>query len=47
MEKIETKVVKPETSFFENEMDNLIITAQEESLLDSKIKDIESFMKNN
>ena len=38
MEKIETKVVKPETSFFENEMDNLIITAQEESLLDSKIK---------
>jgi hypothetical protein len=47
MEKIETKVVKPEISFFENEMNNLIITAQEESLLDSKIKDIESFMKNN
>jgi hypothetical protein len=47
MEKIETKVVKPETSFFENEMDNLIITAQEESLLDSKIKEIENFMKNN
>jgi len=47
MEKIETKVVKPEISFFENDMDNLIINSQEESLLDSKIKDIESFMKNN
>jgi hypothetical protein len=47
MEKIETKVVKPEISFFENDMDYLIISSQEESLLDSKIKDIENFMKNN
>jgi hypothetical protein len=47
MEKIETKVVKPEVSFFENDMDNLIITSQEEFLLDSKIKEIEDFMKNN
>lgn len=47
MENIETKVVKPAVSFFENETDNLIITLQEESILDSKIKDIEEFMKNN
>ena len=47
MDKIETKVVKPEISFFENDIDNLIINIQEESLLDSKIKDIENFMKNN
>ena len=47
MDKIETKVVKPEISFFENDMDNLIINIQEESLLDSKIKDIEKFMRNN
>ena len=47
MENIETRVVKPAISFFENEMNNLIITPQEESILDSKIKDIEDFMKNN
>ena len=47
MENIETRVVKPAISFFENEVDNLIITPQEESILDSKIKDIENFMKNN
>jgi hypothetical protein len=47
MEKIETKVVKPEVSFFENETNNLIISTQEESTLDSKIKDIEDYMKNN
>jgi len=47
MENIETKVVKPAVSFFENETSNLIITPQEESILDSKIKEIEEFMKNN
>jgi hypothetical protein len=47
MEQIETRVVKPAVSFFENEVDNLIITPQEESILDSKIKDIEDYMKNN
>jgi hypothetical protein len=47
MENIETRVVKPSVSFFENEIDNLIITPQEESNLDSKIKEIEEFMKNN
>ena len=47
MEKIETKVVKPSVSFFENDEINLIITPQEESTLDSKIKDIENYIKNN
>jgi hypothetical protein len=44
---IETRVVKPAVSFFENELNNLIISFQEESNLDSKIKDIEDYMKNN
>ena len=39
--KIETRVVKPAVSFFENEQINLIITPQEESILDYKIQDIE------
>lgn len=47
MENIETRVVKPSVSFFENEEMNLIITPQEESILDSKIKEIEEYMKNN
>lgn len=47
MEKIETRVVKPEVMFFENEVNNLIINPQEESFLDSKVGDIENFMKNN
>ncbi len=45
--KIETRVVKPSVSFFENEQINLIITPQEESILDSKIQDIENYMINN
>jgi hypothetical protein len=44
---IETRVVKPVVSFFENEEINLIITPQEESNLDSKVKDIQDYMKNN
>jgi hypothetical protein len=44
---IETRLVKPSVSFFENELNNLIISFQEESNLDSKIKDIEDYMKNN
>lgn len=47
MEKIETNVVKPQISFFENELNNLIMDSSEESNLDSKIKDVEDFMKNN
>lgn len=47
MEQIETRVIKPEVTFFENEVNNLIISSQEESVLDSRVEDIESFMKNN
>lgn len=47
MEKIETRVVKPEVKFFENDINNLIINPQEESVLDSKVNDVENFMKNN
>ena len=47
MEKIETSVVKPEISFTENDVVNLIISTQEESNLDSKIKEVEDFMKDN
>jgi hypothetical protein len=46
-EKIETLAVKPEVSFMENDTLNLIISIEEESRLDSKINDIEDFMKNN
>ena len=47
MEKIETNVIKPELSFFENETNNLILSTQEESILDNGIKDIEEYLKNN
>lgn len=47
MEKIETRVVKPEVTFFENEINNLIINSQEEVILDSRVSDVENFMKNN
>lgn len=47
MEKIETRVVKPEISFFENDVNNLIIDGIVESTLDTKVKEVENFMKNN
>jgi hypothetical protein len=47
MSTIETNVVKPETKFFENETENLLITPFYEGELDSKIRDIENFMENN
>ena len=47
MAKIETNVVKPEVSFFENELTNLILSTEEEVRLDSSIKSIENYMKNN
>lgn len=46
-EKIETNVIKPEISFLENEVVNLVINPLEESLLDNKIIEIENFMKDN
>lgn len=44
---IETNVVKPKLSFYENETDNLILNLNQESLLDSKLKDIEDYISNN
>lgn len=44
---IETNVVKPEISFFENETENLLITPFYESELDSKIQNIENFISSN
>lgn len=47
MNKIETNVVKPKISFFENEVENNILDISQESILDSKLNDIEEYMKNN
>jgi len=47
MEKIETKVVKPEISFIENDIMHLILTPEEESKLDGKMKEIESYIRSN
>lgn len=44
---IETNVIKPKLSFFENEVENVILDVNQESILDNKIKDIEDYMKNN
>ena len=47
MEKIETKVVKQEVLFIENNIEYLVMTAEEESKMDSKMKDIESYIRSN
>jgi hypothetical protein len=47
MSKIETNVVKPKISFFENETENLILDVNQETTLDNKISEVEEFMKNN
>lgn len=47
MEKIETNVIKPEITFIENDVDNLLINKEEEYKLDSSIKNVELFIKNN
>lgn len=47
MTKIETNTVKPEISFIENDTTFLILDNINESNLDSKINDVESFMKSN
>jgi hypothetical protein len=44
---IETNVVKPEISFFENEIDNLILTPFYESELENKISLIEEYITTN
>lgn len=47
MNKIETNVIKPEVSFMENDIQNRILESKDEMSLDSKIYDVEEFMKNN
>lgn len=47
MTNIETNVIKPEISFMENEVVNLVINNDVESNLDSVIKSIEKFMSDN
>lgn len=47
MSNIETNVTKPETSFYENGVENLIIDGSYESSLEYKIKSIEDFMEKN
>ena len=47
MAKIETMVVKPEVTFFENEISNLLISTENEVRLDSQINSIEDYMKTN
>ncbi len=44
---IETNVVRPEISFFENDTDNLILTPFYESELENKINQIESYINDN
>lgn len=46
-QKLETNVVKPKITIFENDQENRLITFLDEITLDSCIKDIESFMNNN
>ena len=47
MSNIVTNVVKPEIKFFENETENLVVDAFNETILDGKISAIESYMENN
>jgi hypothetical protein len=47
MSKIETNVIKPEISFLENEIENIILTSEFETSLDSKISEIENYISNN
>lgn len=47
MEKIETNVIKPEMSFFENDRNYQIMDSNEEMILDNRIKDIENYISNN
>lgn len=46
MTQIESHTIKPEFSFLENEQQHQIFTSVEESLVDTKISDLENFMKN-
>jgi hypothetical protein len=45
--KIQVNTVKPELSFFENEVLNRLLNFDRELMLDSKIEEVENFLKNN
>lgn len=45
-QEIQTNMVKPEITFIENEKSHLVITPENETLLDSKIQEIEDYMIN-
>jgi hypothetical protein len=47
MANIETNTIKPELSFLENDIENVILTKQHEFDLDKQISDIENYIKNN
>lgn len=44
---IETNVIKPSVSFFENETTNLLLSNADETTMDTQISSIEDYMKNN
>jgi hypothetical protein len=45
--KLETNVIKPEISFFEKETENIILSTEWETKLDSKLEEIEEYVSNN
>ena len=47
MANIETNVIKPEISFFENETNHFILSNEDEVKLDHQISEMEAYMKNN
>lgn len=47
MAKIETNVIKPEVSFFENELTNPLLSTEEETKMDQAILAIENYMQQN
>ena len=44
---VQVNTVKPELSFFENDVLNRLLNFDRELLLDSKSEEVENFMKNN
>ena len=47
MDKIETNTVKPQLSITNEGVEHLILSLQQESILDSKISDVENYMSSN
>jgi len=47
MANIETNVIKPEISFFENEVTHFLLSNEDELKMDNQLKEVEEYMKNN